>query len=234
MRKSKLERFAEMDTFTNVIQPVFDDISQSDYYLKGKWAEEWFGDKNAIVLELGCGKGEYTLGLAGHNPEKNFIGIDIKGARIWRGAKAALEKGLKNVAFLRTRIGFIESFFAKNEVDEIWITFPDPQPQNGRAKKRLTHPNYLKCYQTFLKKEGIIHLKTDNEQLYKYTLEVIGEGRHELFFSTNDLYDKVSSNGMDSSLPDVQVREAAAIQTFYEQKFLDEGKKICYLKFRLL
>ena len=177
MGKNKLSKWAEMENWDFVLQPGFDEIFGKDYRLKGKWKNDFFKNENPLVLELGCGKGEYTTGLAMRFPEKNFVGIDIKGARMWRGARTTFEHSLKNVAFLRTRIEFIRSFFGLAEVDELWITFPDPQMKIRRTKKRLTSPIFLNAYRAFLSPGGIVHLKTDNRQLYDYTLKVIEIGR---------------------------------------------------------
>jgi len=191
--------------------------------LKGKWNKEFFKNNNPIVLELGCGKGEYTVGLAQRYPEKNFVGVDIKGNRIWTGAKTAIEKNMNNVAFIRTRIDFIEACFAEHEVDEIWITFPDPQPQKTRERNRLTNPMFISRYKRILKTEGIIHLKTDNKPFYDYTLEVIAEQKLKLLDNTDNLYAETSQR--DEAL--------TSIKTYYEKKFSDLGFKICYLKFRV-
>src|SRR5690606_17521039 len=185
--KNKLKRFKENETFSNVIQPTREEVVSGDFYLKGKWNQEIFKNDNPIVLELGCGKGEYSVGLSQKYPNKNFIGIDIKGARMWVGAKQAEALNLNNVAFLRTRIDFIEQAFAKDEVDEIWITFPDPQPQKTRERKRLTHLRFLERYRNLLKKGGIVHLKTDSRLLYDFTLEVIKDNKLELIVHTPDL-----------------------------------------------
>lgn len=217
MPKKKQERFAETATFPHVVQPTFDEIHHN-FPLKGKWAA-FFGNTHPITLELGCGKGEYTLALAKQYPNNNYLGVDIKGARIWRGAKSALEEGVKNVGFLRTRIDFIQHAFAKDEVDSIWITFPDPQPDKPR--KRLTSPLFLSRYGGFLKPGGIIHLKTDNTQLFEYTLEVIHQGNHHLLMHTFDLY----SNNLSD--------DVMLTQTHYEKLFLAKDKPIKYLRFRL-
>ena len=180
-----------------------------------------FKNQNPIVLELGCGKGEYTIALSQRNPDKNFIGVDIKGARLWKGAKYATENALPNVAFLRTRIEFITSLFAENEVSEIWVTFADPQP--NKPKKRLTSHQFLAKYKTFLKPDGIIHLKTDSILLHESTLEVIREGGHKLLEANNDIY-----------APESHVaEEITSIKTFYESQFLAKGMPITYLKFVL-
>ncbi|MDP4187482.1 MAG: tRNA (guanosine(46)-N7)-methyltransferase TrmB [Bacteroidota bacterium] len=222
MAKHKLARFAQMKTFGNVLEPAFEECFRTDYKLKGKWNEQYFKNDHPIVLELGCGKGEYTVGLGKKYPLKNFIGIDIKGARMWRGAKQALEGNLTNVAFLRTRIEFINSFFAENEVSEIWITFPDPQLRKGRANKRLTSSRFLASYKQFLSDEGLIHLKTDNDFLYHYTLDVAQLNKLEVLVHTDDLYNSV-----------FRETEESDIKTFYEQQFLEAGLSIKYLKFKL-
>lgn len=240
MGKNKLARWTELDTFPNVIQPSINDIVETvvpgnkpdtkfpagtvqvrDHRIKGNWRKAIFKNKNPVVLELGCGRGEYTTGLAARFPEKNYIGIDIKGARMWRGAKTSNEKDLKNAAFLRTRIEFINSFFAPDEVDEIWITFADPHPGARNSNKRLTSPWYLNAYREFLKDNGIIHLKTDNAELFDYTKKVAISNRLEILSATNDLY--------SGNMPD----DILSIRTHYEQIFLDNGLKITYLSFRL-
>ncbi|HNX66149.1 MAG TPA: tRNA (guanosine(46)-N7)-methyltransferase TrmB, partial [Bacteroidales bacterium] len=204
-----------------VIQPAFEDVFGKDYELKGKWHKEWFKNDNPIVLELGCGKGEYTVNLALKYPDKNFIGIDIKGHRMWRGAREAKEKELLNAAFLRTRIEFIRSFFAPGEVDEIWITFPDPQLKQSRETKRLPGPWFLNLYRSFLKDNGIVHLKTDCRELYDYTLSIVKANSLEIITSTTDLHNDMPGN------------ELLAIRTFYEEMFLKENVPITYLSFRL-
>ena len=214
MAKRKLERFTEMATFPNVFQLLNDD-------LKGKWHSNYFKNNHPIVLELGCGKGEYTVNMAQYFPDKNFIGIDFKGARLWRGAKTALEEGLSNVAFLRIQIENIANFFAENEVDEIWITFPDPQPQISREKKRLTSPRFIKEYGSILKSGGFVHLKTDHDGLYNYSLEVIERLNLKLHTSTHDLYQSELLN------------EVLAIKTTYEKIYLAEQKRIHYLSFSI-
>jgi len=222
MGKNKIQRFAELHSFPNVIEADFEEVFGKEHPLKGKWNHQRFNNKNPIILELGCGKGEYTLAMAALYPAKNFIGIDIKGNRLWVGAQKALSENLLNVSFLRTRIDFIESFFAPNEVDEIWITFPDPQPQSNRKRKRLTSPLFLNRYKNFLKPEGIIHLKTDNAQLYAYTLEVIENNHLPLLAATDNLYQSVYRNEL-----------AGMVQTYYEKIFLAQGKCIHYLRFSL-
>ena len=219
MSKGKRDKFAEVAEFKNVIQPDIKMQLQKDYELKGKWALSHFQNDNPIVLELGCGKGEYSVGLAKNNPDKNFIGIDIKGARIWRGAKTAIESGLENVCFIRTRIDLIRSFFAKNEIDEIWITFPDPQPK--KQSKRLSSARFLNMYRYILKDNGFLHLKTDSRLLHFYTMALLKGNNINPLVSTSNLY---MSNTI---IPEL------AIKTFYEEQFLAEGKLITYIKFSL-
>ncbi len=219
MSKRKLERFAEMETFSNVIQPGFEEVFRKDHRLKGRWHQEIFGNDHPIILELGCGKGEYTVGMARMFPGLNFLGVDIKGSRIWKGAKTALKENLRNAVFLRTRIEQVTSFFGQDEIDEIWLTFPDPQPKKSR--KRLTSTGFLLLYAAFLKPQGMIHLKTDSSELYDYTLSVIHHNRFELKDATADLYNVEISD------------EKLRISTFYETQFLGEGKPICYLCFSL-
>jgi tRNA (guanine-N7-)-methyltransferase len=221
MSKDKLKRFAELNTFPNVIQPSPGQVLNSDHSLKNHWRKDYFKNSNPITLELGCGKGEYTVELAMRYPEKNFIGIDIKGARMWVGARNALACHLTNVAFIRTRIELINSFFDFEEVDEIWITFPDPQEKKSKRRKRLISPVFLSYYLTFLKKEGIIHLKTDNTILFDYTLKVITKNNLKILASTPNLY--------QSGLIDL----THSIKTFYEKMFLEQGKAIHYVQFAL-
>jgi tRNA (guanine-N7-)-methyltransferase len=228
MSKDKLKRYAEILKFPNVIRPSFEEIKQG-LSIKGNWNNFFFDNANPIVVELGCGGGEYTVGLARLFPCKNFIGVDIKGARIWKGAKTALEEKLINVGFLRTRIEFIENAFANNEVDEIWITFPDPQPKKSKAGQRLTSSEYLNRYKNILKSGGIIHLKTDNTDLHNYSQKVIFENNHSHLVSTCDLHALLE----DESHPLKQDEKILSIPTFYEQKFRKEGAKICYLRFKL-
>lgn len=219
MGKKKIQRFAEMETFPNVLQPAFEEVFGRDFHLKGSWRSAFFRNQHPIVLELGCGKGEYTTGLASRFREMNFLGIDIKGSRMWRGAGTALAENLQNAAFLRTRIEFINSFFGRDEVDEIWITFPDPQLKKKR--KRLTAARFLNRYAQFLKKGGLIHLKTDNTVLYEYTLALARHNGLNIKFFTDDLYQS-SHNG-----------DLLSIQTFYEKQFVNQGMRINYLCFEL-
>lgn len=220
MGKNKLARWTELGSYDNVIQPEIEDVSGKDHPIKGRWNQDLFKNGNPITIELGCGKGEYTVGLANNFPQNNFIGIDIKGARMWRGAKTANEQKLPNVAFLRTRIEFINSFFSSDEVDEIWITFPDPHPGGRNSNKRLTSPWFLNSYRLFLKDKGLIHLKTDNKELYDFTCKVLSHNNVETIISTNDLYTEKIDNIL-------------SIRTHYEKIFLDAGLKINYLSFRL-
>ena len=221
MGKDKYRRFQENLTFANMVQPDFEEVFGKEYRLKGHWHDEFFRNPNPIILELGCGRGEYTVALAERNPDRNYIGIDIKGARMWRGAKTATERGMANAAFLRTRIEFINSFFASGEVDEIWITFPDPQLKKQRVKKRLTSPQFLGYYAKFLKPEGVVHLKTDSRHLHEYTKAVIERNALPLLACGDDIY----GTGMaDTDL---------SIQTAYERKFREQGLPITYLRFML-
>ena len=219
---SKIEKFADVARFKNCFTLFFENISKG-FSLKGNWRRSYFENDRPLVLELGCGKGEYTIGLAQYHHEKNYVGVDIKGNRIWTGAKRALELRLGNVAFLRTRIDFIEHCFAEAEVDEIWITFPDPQPQSTRARKRLTHPMFIERYRKILKSGGTLHLKTDSTSLYEYTLEVIEENKYALIFQTNDLYNNCPSDRL----------ELTSIQTHYEGIFTKKGENIKYICFQL-
>ncbi len=218
--KNKLKHFAENETFDNMFQLKYEEVIVN-FDNRGNWKRDFFKNDNNIVLELGCGKGEYTVGLAQMFPEKNFIGIDIKGARIWTGLTTAGKKGINNVAFIRSRINLLEYFFAKNEVSELWITFPDPHPRELKQKKRLTSPQFLTRYYDILKPDGIIHLKTDNIIFFEYTLDVIRESGHELLYTTYDVYGEENENALTQ------------IQTFYESKWLKNGTKIKYLKFKL-
>jgi tRNA (guanine-N7-)-methyltransferase len=221
--KNKLERFAENETFEHFFQPSFDDL-MSGFSLKGKWHADFFGNNNPIILELGCGKGEYTVSLATKYPGANFIGLDKKGARLWRGGKTSKENQMNNVAFVRTRIEQIEHLFGPDEVSEIWITFPEPQPRNAKAKKRFTSPQFIERFRKIMKPDGIIHVKTDSDLFYDYTLDVIREDGHELIYSNSDLY---------SDMEDHRIKDVIAVQTFYEKMWLAEGFKIKYLEFRL-
>ena len=220
MTKRKLKKFAENITFPNLVQPSFDEI-KNGLHLQGLWAPDFFGNPNPVILELGCGKGEYTVGLAEQNNQRNYLGVDIKGARLWAGCKAALEKKLNNAGFIRTEIGFIDNCFSRREISEIWLTFPDPYPKRRSEKKRLTSPWFLARYAKILKPDAVIHLKTDNLFLFNYTLEVIRSGNHKLHFETYNLYNSDFEG------------EARNIRTFYEQQFLEQGLSICYIQFSL-
>ena len=220
--KNKLKRFKENETFPNVIQPTREALVTANFNLKGHWKSTFFKNENPLVLELGCGKGEYAIALAKRYPNKNFIGIDIKGARFWRGAKTAVEEQISNVAFLRTQIELVDYAFAENEVDEIWITFPDPQIKYKRTKHRMTNSQFLKRYKKILKPEGIVNLKTDSEFMHGYTLGLLhGEG-HEVLYSNNDVYRQDGS-------PD----EVTSIQTYYESQYLAQNKPITYIRFKI-
>jgi tRNA (guanine-N7-)-methyltransferase len=219
--KNKLARWAEMKGFDHVIEPSFDDVFGHDFHLKGKWHSDWFGNHNPIVLELGCGKGEYTVSLAQMYPQKNFIGVDIKGARMWKGAKESHHRKQPNATFLRTRIELLGSFFAAGEVDEIWLTFPDPQPKRKREKKRLSGSVFLNLYRNFLKDNGIVHLKTDSRELFDYTLSLVQVNGLKIITSVTDLYGQLPGDPLLS------------IRTHYEEIFLKKEILITYLAFRL-
>lgn len=223
-KKNKLARFEENKILPNVIQPTREEALEQ-FHLKGSWNRDFFKNDHPIVLELGCGKGEYSVGLAEAFPGKNFIGIDIKGARFWFGAKEAVEKNLDNVAFLRTQIELVDCFFADNEVDEIWITFPDPQIKYRRTKHRLTHPDFLERYKKILKPGGIIHLKTDSEFLHGYTLGYLQGAGHEIISAHHDIY------GAPEYEPGTPLLRE--VRTYYEELFSAKGKTITYIKFRL-
>ena len=219
MGKNKLVKFAEMETFENVVQAPFKKIKHDNFHLKSKWGKTFFKNKKPIILELGCGKGEYTVEMAEKNQNKNYIGVDIKGARIWKGAKKALEKKLGNAAFLRTNIEIIPQFFGENEIAEIWLTFPDPQMK--KTRKRLTSTAFLEKYRSFLKKNGVVHLKTDSNFQFIYTRELVHLNNFEVIAETDNLY--------TSNLPDETLR----IKTFYEKQWLSRGITIKYIAFRL-
>jgi tRNA (guanine-N7-)-methyltransferase len=219
--KNKLRRFRENETFPNVIQPVRDEVLAGQFSHRGKW-KEFFGNDHPIVLELGCGKGEYTLALARKYPGINYIGVDIKGARIWRGAKTALEYGIHNAAFLRTQIELIDRLFGASEVSEIWITFPDPQIKYKRTKHRMTNLEIMDKYGAILAPNGKVHLKTDSEFMHGYTLGILHASGIPVTYANHDIY-------QNSGAPD----DALEIQTFYEKQFLEQGKPITYLTFGL-
>lgn len=219
--KNKLKRFKENETFENVFQPTREDVVSGNFKHKGSW-DSFFGNSNPVIVELGCGKGEYSVGLAKKYPEKNFVGIDIKGARFWRGAKTAIEDEMPNVAFVRTQIELVEDIFAANEVDEIWITFPDPQIKYKRTKHRMTNTEFLQKYKRILKPGGVVNLKTDSEFMHGYTLGLLhGEG-HEVLEANHNVYKNEYSP-----------EDVIGIQTFYENQYLEQGKPITYIRFRI-
>jgi tRNA (guanine-N7-)-methyltransferase len=220
--KNKLKRFKENDTFQNVFQPTREEVINNSFLFKGKWNHDFFQNDNPIIVELGCGKGEYTVELAKRFPEKNFIGIDIKGARFWRGAKTAVEDRMQNVAFVRTQIELLDFIFSEKEISEIWITFPDPQIKYKRTKHRMTNSSFLQLYKKVLKEDGIVNLKTDSEFMHGYTLGLLhGEG-HEVLYSNHNIYH-------NEGAPD----EVTSIQTFYEKQYLEINKAITYIKFKI-
>ena len=224
MGKDKILRFQECGTFKCMIQAKFDDIYKKTYELNGKWGSDFFGNDNPIVLELGCGRGEYTVNLAKRYPNINFIGIDIKGARMWRGAKTANDENISNIAFIRTRIEFINSFFGAEEISEIWVTFPDPQLKKSRVKKRLTGNAFLEMYAKMLKSDGKINLKTDSQHLHEFTKALCEQNSLNVDFCCNDIYNNASIEP-DSDL--------LTIQTTYEEKFLKLNMPITYIRFGL-
>ena len=220
--KNKLKRFKENETFENVFQPSREELTEHSFHLKGNWNTKVFKNDNPIVLELGCGKGEYTVGLAQRYPQKNFIGIDIKGARFWRGAKTAIEDKLSNAKFLRTQIELLDFAFAENEIDEIWITFPDPQIKYKRTKHRMTNIQFLERYKKVLKPKGIVHLKTDSEFMHGYTLGLLHGLGHHVLYANHNVYKLEGSP-----------EEVTQIQTFYENQYLEENKAITYIRFQI-
>jgi tRNA (guanine-N7-)-methyltransferase len=215
--KNKLKKFADMEQFSNVLQVPYHKIKEVDHVLKGKWNDDFFIEPKPIVLELGCGKGEYTTGLAAIDPSRNYIGVDIKGARMWKGAKYAIDNDLYNVGFLRTHIEMIEQFFAPGEVSEIWLTFPDPQMK--KTRKRLTSTRFIELYRRFLKPDGTIHLKTDSNFQFQYTYEVIKANN----FTIVDKIDNIYNDG--------NLKPELSIKTFYEKQWLARGIKIKYISF---
>lgn len=224
-KRNKLQKFADIFNYSHVYEnfdgkhPQLLGAQGEKVDLKGKWATDHFKNSQPITLELACGKGDYTIGLARMYPERNFIGVDVKGARIWRGATTALEEGLSNVAFLRCRIEQLHYFFAENEVSEIWITFPDPFLKKGKSNRRLTAPNFLKLYQKTLQKDGLIHLKTDSPELYEFTLKILRESdTHELLYEEENIY------GKPLVMPELELK------TFYEHMHLADGRKIKYVQ----
>ena len=233
MGKDKLRKFKENETFRCLVQPETSEVLNCDHPLKGNWGRDFFGNDKPIVLELGCGKGDYTVDLAERNPAFNYIGIDIKGARLWKGAKYATEHNLSNVGFLRTRIEFIESLFAPGEVSEIWITFADPQI--GREKKRLTSPLFMNRYRNFLKPGGIVHLKTDSRYLHEYSKAMAEQNGLKILASATDIYgadkERLYESGLSSLCGRAAIDALFEVQTFYESPYLIQGFEITYLSF---
>lgn len=225
MGKNKLKRFTENKSFACLVEASGVNYLKNNHPLKGNWSKHFFKNNNALILELGCGKGEYTIELAKLYPSKNFIGIDIKGARLWRGAKTVTEQNIKNAGFIRTRIDLINSFFGQNEVNEIWLTFSDPQP--NKERKRLTSPVFLERYKLFLNNNNIIHVKTDSDLFYKYTLEQILLNNYKLHIYSEDIY------GDDFKKLDTETQTQLAIKTHYENNWLKAEKKIKYIRFSI-
>jgi tRNA (guanine-N7-)-methyltransferase len=226
LAKNKLAHFEELKSFPHVVEPPIEIALSGESQWQGSWAS-FFKNSNPITLELGCGKGEYTVGMAEMYPNRNFIGVDIKGARMWRGAKTVDEENIPNAAFLRTRIEFISAFFASKEVDEIWLTFSDPQLKDGREKHRLTHPRFLKNYRKFASPEAWVHMKTDSRFLADYTLEVLKEEKISPDFVAFDLYGKDWNNLSEED------KKHMELKTFYENKFLEKNIPINYIRFQL-
>ena len=235
MGKDKLRKFKENETFRCLVQPRTEEVFMKDHPLKGNWGKDVFGGPAPMVVELGCGKGEYTIDLSLRNPGCNYIGVDIKGARLWKGAKYAEEHGLPNVAFLRTRIEFITSLFAPGEVSEIWITFADPQIH--REKKRLTSPLFMERYRSILSRGGIVHLKTDSRYLYEYSLAMARQNGLEILAEAIDIYgadrERLYASQMSSVCGKDAVDALFEVQTFYEKQYLAQGIPITYLAFRI-
>jgi tRNA (guanine-N7-)-methyltransferase len=228
MGKDKLRRWAENKTMPHVHEPeLLPIIREGKTYLKGEWKEKVFGNNHPLIVELGCGKGEYTTGLARIYPHKNFLGVDVKGHRFHKGAREAQREGLSNVAFLRTRIEFIESFFGANEVDEIWLTFSDPQPQDKTGVRRMTSLHFAQKYRSFLKLEGLIHIKHDNPEVYRKALMEFGnDNRYVIEMHHHDIY-----NGFLSTLSE-ELKTALEIRTYYESIWLKEGRETKYIRIR--
>jgi tRNA (guanine-N7-)-methyltransferase len=218
MGKNKLKRFSDNESYKHVFEPAFEEIKQDGFSQKGKWAE-FFGNDNPITVELGCGKGEYTVGLAELYPNRNFVGVDLKGARLWVGATYAVKNELNNVAFVRTRVDFLSAIFDENELDQIWITFPDPQ--NKKRRKRLTNPRFLMMYQKLVKDGALLNLKTDSDKLYQYTKSVVEHNNLNLHKHSSDIYNSDILN------------DELKIRTFYESLFLEKGDNINFLSFEL-
>jgi len=227
MGKDKLRKFAEVSGMDHVIEPSKEEMLHVSERLRGNWSSDLFNNDAPITLELACGKAEYTLAMARMFPYRNHIGVDIKGNRIWRGAKTALEEKLPNAAFLRTHIESIQSFFSKDEVDQIWITFPDPQKKVGRAKKRLTHPDFLDRYRTILRKGGTVNLKTDSSSLYDFSMDVILDQKLKVHAQSMDVYRLGKKKFSD------ELNLLMETKTHYEKIWLEEGKQIKFISFEL-
>lgn len=225
MGKNKLARFEDNLSFECLIQPVSTDVLNASHPMKGNWNKDFFKNENPIIVELGCGKGEYAIGLSRIFPDKNFLGVDIKGARLWRGVKTVTDEKLPNVGFVRTRVDLTPSFFAKNEIDEIWLTFSDPQKKKER--KRLSSPIFIEKYRQFLKPGGIVHVKTDSDLLYEYTLEQVQENKYELLVENNDIY-----NGFVQKQSE-ELQKILSIRTFYESMWLKQDIPIKYISFKI-
>jgi tRNA (guanine-N7-)-methyltransferase len=225
MGHNKLKKFAEVTGFSNVFEPPGAEKRNDVFPLKGRWNEDYFKNNNPITLELGCGRGEYAIALAGLFPDRNYIGMDIKGARVWKGAKTALAENLKNIAFVRSRIDFIETYFASNEINEIWIPFPDPQP--NKPKKRLVSEMFVNRYRNIAPKGIVVHLKTDNSELYLYSMEQVKEHNYPLLVNSEDVYSDSEKLGAE------RFSLLTTIQTYYEKLFLGQGKKIHYVEFSI-
>ncbi len=224
-KKNKKQKFAEVESFPNFFQPGYFDIQDNGFPLKGKWNKEYFKNDNPIIAEFGCGKGDYTYNLAKKNPNKNYIGMDLKGNRIWKGAKDSIKDGLSNVAFVRGQVQHVQEYFEPGELSEIWITFPDPQLEKPRHRKRFTHPAFLERYRNILAQDHLIHLKTDSDVFFDYTLEILKEEGIEPIICSYDVY---TDPEIEENAPEVK-----EIQTFYERMWLAEGRLIKYLRFCL-
>lgn len=227
MGKGKLKKWNENKTFNHVFEPTLQDIIDGQEFNKGEWHDKVFGNNNPITLELGCGKGEYTVELARKYPDRNFIGVDIKGHRFWRGAKTSNEEGMENVAFLRTRLEFINNFFVQDEVDEIWLTFSDPQPKDDKGSKRITGPAFVDRYRKILKPGSLINVKTDSTLLYEWTRDQYLEKKYNLLINSDDVYGKLVNE------VDEEMQGILNIKTYYEKRWLEEGKKIKFLRIQI-
>ncbi|MGB1031146.1 MAG: tRNA (guanosine(46)-N7)-methyltransferase TrmB [Flavobacteriales bacterium] len=227
MGKGKLKKWNENKTFDHVFEPPLDEIIQGLEFMKGEWKNGVFPNDNPITLELGCGKGEYSVALGRMYPDRNFIGVDIKGHRFWRGAKTVKEEGLTNVAFVRTKIEFISQFFAENEVDEIWLTFSDPQPKDDKGSKRLTSPKFIDRYKKFIKPGGLIHVKTDSPLLYEYTMEELNKLKYEVLVHSDDVHGKLVHE------VEPELAEILSVRTHYETIWSEKGRTINYIRFKV-